>query len=177
MREVPVSTRMRTKSTLTALAVAAAIGLSGCQTEDSTASNPIRDMITVLYSGWFVWDSERDQGGAAYQCMSLVLDSREELDDGRIRFEGRTRYVTGVNRDIDFVETEMVMDPQNSTFVMRESSPTNKEFVTNGRFEGQATPDQLFLSGAWIGENGDQESGKLSLRRGGDAPCGPDQPT
>lgn len=173
----PVSGVYSRTLSLPIIAVTAALSLAGCQTNTGeTASSPIRDAIAVLYSGWFVWDSERDLGGAAYQCMSLVLESREELDDGRIRFEGRTRYITGAERKVDFVETEMVMNPETSTFVMRESSPTNENFVTDGHFEGRATRNRLFLSGAWIGEDKDTESGTLSLRRGGDAPCAPDEP-
>lgn len=126
------------------------------------------------YSGYFVWDSERSLGNAALQCMQLIFNKSARLPDGRIRLEGVTRYITGLNDDIDFVEAEMIFDPDAGTFVMWERNATNDNFIADGKFKGRFHTDMLFLNGIWASD-GDGESGSLTLRRGRDAPCSLDR--
>lgn len=141
----------------------------------TAACRTVPDPVATLepgnaYSGYFIWDSERSLGNAALQCMQLVFNSADALPDGRVRLEGVTRYVTGVNDDVDFVEAEMIFDPAAGTFIMWERNATSDSFVSDGKFEGRFHTDMLFLSGVWASD-GDGESGSLTLRRGRDAPC------
>lgn len=152
--------------------VAAAFALTllgACQTgpAEDRASVPV---LAPVYSGYFVWDSERRHGDAALQCMQLVLDAQERLDDGRVRMTGVTRYVTGPNADVNFVEAEVIFDPETGRFEMWERNATSNNFVSDGRFRGKVEPGRRLLTGTWLSD-GNGESGRLTLRIGADAPC------
>ncbi|MEQ8443956.1 MAG: hypothetical protein RIM33_07735 [Alphaproteobacteria bacterium] len=143
--------------------------LGACQTASLGNLPPDRRPATV-YSGYFIWDSERQLGNLAVQCMQLVFDREEPLTDGRIRLNGVTRYITGPDDEINFVETEMVYDPSTGTFTLWESNPTSSSFVVDGSYEGRFKNGTMFLEAEWHG-NQNAESGRIVLRQGGDAPC------
>jgi len=146
-----------------------ALLLTACQTT-TVASLPPEKRPAPIYSGYFIWDSEREYGNIAVQCMQLVFDREEALTDGTFRLHGVTRYVTGPDSEINFVETEMLYDPTAGTFTLWESNPTSESFVTDGSYEGRFTNGTMFLEAVWHG-NEDPESGRIVLRQGGDAPC------
>ena len=154
------------------------LALAACQAEPAssqaggtgTAGGPGVMTLAPVYSGYFVWDSEREHGDAALQCMQLVLNSEETLADGRVRLTGVTRYITGPNDEVTFAEAEVIFDPDTRAFEMRERNPTSDNFVSDGRFLGKAKPGRLLLEGLWQSDGGG-ESGRLTLRIGADAPC------
>lgn len=146
------------------LAVAMGFTLSACQTT-ATAVRP-----APIYSGYFVWDSDRPLGDQALQCMRMVFDGEEDLGDGRKRLTGVTRYITGPDSEINFVKAELIYDPRSGAFEMWEHDATSDEFVSDGKFQGRFLANALLLEGAWASD-GDGETGRLSMRRGADAPC------
>ncbi|MDF1748837.1 MAG: hypothetical protein P1V34_08190 [Alphaproteobacteria bacterium] len=141
--------------------------LTACQT---TSKMETTEAPATVYSGYFVWDSERPQGDAALQCIQLVFTDREELQDGRLRLTGVSRYITGPDNEINFVDTELIYDPTKHSFELWERNATSDNFVADGRFLGKLKPDALFLDGVWASDSGG-ESGRLNLRVGADAPC------
>jgi len=143
------------------------LALSGCQSTGQSDASP---RPADVYSGYFIWDSERSQGDAALQCIRLTFESSETLSDGRLRLTGTSRYITGPNDDIDYVQAELIYTPATGAFELWERNATNENFIENGKFVGSFRQGTLFLDGFWIGEN-DPESGRLTLRQGTDAPC------
>lgn len=139
----------------------------GCQTTGTVPPSPAP---ATVYSGYFIWDSERPHGDAALQCIQLVFTDRETLQDGRLRLTGVSRYITGPDNEINFVDTELIYDPIHHSFELWERNATSDNFISDGRFKGQLKPDTLFLNGVWASDSGG-ESGKLTLRKGADAPC------
>lgn len=146
------------------LAAALGLVLSACQ----TTANAVQP--APIYSGYFVWDSDRPLGDQALQCMRMVFDGEEVLGDGRKRLTGVTRYITGPDGEVNFVKAELIYDPGSGVFEMWEHDATSDDFVGDGKFQGRFLADALLLEGAWASD-GDGESGRLSLRRGADAPC------
>jgi hypothetical protein len=139
------------------------VGLAGCQTLSTVHPAPV-------YSGYFVWDSDRPLGDLALQCMRMVFDGEEVLADGRRRLTGVTRYVTGSDDEINFVKAELIYDPRSGAFEMWETEATSEDFVGDGKFEGRFLANALLLEGAWASDR-DGKTGRLSMRRGADAPC------
>jgi hypothetical protein len=140
---------------------------TGCQT---TGTSPTANAPATVYSGYFIWDSERPQGDLALQCIQLVFTDQETLQDGRLRLTGVSRYITGPDNEINFVDTELLYDPTKHSFELWERNATSDNFVADGRFTGNMKPGALFLNGVWVSESGG-ESGRLNLRIGADAPC------
>jgi len=146
-----------------------ALLLASCQTV-SVGTLPPEKRPAPIYSGYFIWDSERQYGNMAVQCMQLVFDREEAQADGQIRLHGVTRYVTGPEDEVNFVETEMLYDPDAGTFTLWESNPTSDSFVTDGSYIGRFNNGTMFLEATWHGNEG-PESGRIVLRQGDDAPC------
>ncbi len=165
MRAVTLTYSMR--SILRQSLCAAVLLTAACQTVPDESPGPAPG---EAYSGYFIWDSERSLGNVALQCMQLVFNTSARLPDGRIRLEGVTRYITGINDDVDFVDAEMIVDPVKGTFAMWERNATNDNFVGDGKFEGRFHTGMLFLNGVWASD-GNGESGSLRMRKGRDAPC------
>ena len=65
---------------------------------------------------------------------------------------------------------ELIYDPVKHSCELWERNATSDNFVADGRFKGQFKPDALFLNGVWASDSGG-ESGRLTLRKGADAPC------
>lgn len=151
-----------------ALALVLVVGLVvACQT---AATQPAPTKSTTVFSGYFVWDSERAFGAMAVQCINLVIEREEVLEDGQLRMTGISRYVTGTEREINFVDAELIFDPETRKFRMWERNATSDSFVADGKFVGTFQPDMLFLKGSWESDS-DGESGQLFLQKGADAPC------
>lgn len=151
-----------------ALSMMLMLVLSACQTTNPDTS-PIIEPKAV-YSGYFIWDSERAFGAMAVQCISLRFETEEVLEDGHIRLTGVSRYVTGVDREINFVDAEILIDPNAKTFSMWERNATSDSFVSDGKFVGYFQPDMLFMKAVWQSDS-NSESGQMFLRKGADAPC------
>jgi hypothetical protein len=158
------------------LLLAGLLLLGACQTAGEAGRGPAvaPAVLGAVYSGYFVWDSERGDGAAALQCIRLVLTGREVLPDGRLRYTGVSRYVVGPDSEVTFATAELLFDPAAGRFEMRESDPTGADFVTDGVFRGQMRGGGLFLDGLWESEAEGGQSGRLQLRSGADAPCRPD---
>lgn len=155
--------------------LAAMLMLAACQTAPTTTPVMPEPEPGAIYSGYFIWDSERDAGPTAVQCIRLVLTQREVLPDGRIRYKGVSRYVTGEEAAVDYATAELLFDPRAGRFEMRESDPTAEDFVTDGVFRGEMRSGGLFLDGLWVSDDAkNAQSGRLQLRSGADAPCRPD---
>lgn len=161
------------------LGMACLLMLGACQTTTDRAGRADAAAIVgpaSVYSGYFLWDSERDAGASALQCLRIVFTGREELPDGRLRYTGVSRYVTGPESSVTYAVAELIYDPEAERFEMRESQPTTEDFVTDGVFRGEMLGGGLFLTGQWDSDAADGESGRLHLRSGADAPCSPDLP-